>query len=72
MTYLEMHRDIQGIRAMAKAYRDITDVELAAYCAISPQTLRNKASGKKLPDLSIWEVQRMAELAKKKVVIVDA
>ena len=72
MTYIEMQKEIQGLRAMAKDYRDITDEDLANYCGLKAKTLRNKASGKKLPEISIWKIQRMAELAKKKVVFVDA
>ena len=63
MTMKELNRDICGVIAMAKDYKDMDDDMIAKVCDISPGTLRNKKSQKQLPLLSYWAVAAIAKCA---------
>lgn len=63
MTMKELNRDICGIVAMAKAYKGMTDADIAEACNMSATTLQHKRSYKELPLLSYWNVTVIARLA---------
>jgi hypothetical protein len=59
----ELNRDICGVLAMAKDYKDLDTEKIARACDIAPSTLANKKSKKELPLLSFWAVAVIARLA---------
>ena len=68
MTMREMNRDISGVLAMAKDYKDMDDEMIANACDIGVSTLRNKKSKKELPLLSYWAVAVIAKCAGYRIV----
>ena len=68
MTMKELNRDISGVIAMAKDYKDMDDEMIAKACDLSMSTIQHKKSKKELPLLSFWAVAAIAKCAGYRIV----